>query len=810
MTTQTLANDARLDDLAAAGQLWPLLAACERRLADDPSAERARTYRGAALAGLGVGELALESIEGLDTADAKDIRKASVSMPSSRNTPHHAIDVCEKNLAAIGEYARELRDAFDGWAGAVRVGERRFFRCGDGNVLCDCAGRLTSARDEQHAARSVPLGFSVPEANTNVSELPGMLVIAGGRTPWLIDRVLGALRGGCQGYSPRVFIVEPLGASAVLDGLAMADFSVMLRTASTRWLVGPGAADDLRDTLMEVLEWKLPAGVISVDANESIAGAIKDATHAQLDMHRELTEAARRDCMTLTREHWQKRFESAIDTNNNPLHVLLPATRYSSFVRHAMEDLAGAIRRSGHEATVLLEPADDLRPAATFELGAHVKVQPDLTITANWPRATRTNAWPAGAPAVCWVQDMLGHVLDPGLGAAQGELDFMAGLVNGAMFRDFGYPKERAVFLSTPACPVKFHDAPTRMPVDRVDVAYVSHQSESPEAMVERVKQLAQSSTERTLIERIAGEVQLQVEGGHNEAITYHLLEKLTESCTNDIIGRANTATVSRLMLMLTMPLAERAHRHTTLRWAASACKRHGLVLGLYGDGWERTRFKSHARGRLEHSEALRAIYQSAGCHLHASLSTNAHQRVFECALSGGLMLRRGPSPDGAVVLQTQQCILAIGEPDFERIGYHGYLIATGDDPLEPDAGVYDVVRLCNTLGRKVRPAYDHEGTLIRPEWLDRTQATAVRKWLPEIPLEQFPDWSFDRGQQTLFCNETELEEMILRAVHDAHWRRETVAQHRERVLAFNTTDSFWSRLLHSIRAGLHSSGEYS
>jgi hypothetical protein len=62
----------------------------------------------------------------------------------------------------------------------------------------------------------------------------------------------------------------------------------------------------------------------------------------------------------------------------------------------------------------------------------------------------------------------------------------------------------------------------------------------------------------------------------------------------------------------------------------------------IYGRGWEsHPRFGRFARGVVAHDEELRACYQSAGAHLHASISSMVHQRVLECALSGGLVLCR-------------------------------------------------------------------------------------------------------------------------------------------------------------------------
>src|SRR6185295_6612152 len=69
---------------------------------------------------------------------------------------------------------------------------------------------------------------------------------------------------------------------------------------------------------------------------------------------------------------------------------------------------------------------------------------------------------------------------------------------------------------------------------------------------------------------------------------------------------------------------------------------RRGWRLRLYGRAWGDTpEFAEFARPPLDHGEPLRAAYQAAAAHLHISIHTLAHQRVMECALSGGLPLCR-------------------------------------------------------------------------------------------------------------------------------------------------------------------------
>src|SRR6185295_13062943 len=118
--------------------------------------------------------------------------------------------------------------------------------------------------------------------------------------------------------------------------------------------------------------------------------------------------------------------------------------------------------------------------------------------------------------------------------------------------------------------------------------------------------------------------------------------------------------------------------RHQTVAWAAELARERGWRLRLYGRGWaEVPELAEFARPEVSHGEALRACYRATAAHLHVSIYTLAHQRVMECALSGGLPLSR-LVPENLVVplrLRAQWALATRGEPvtrDAAR-GLHGF-----------------------------------------------------------------------------------------------------------------------------------------
>ena len=237
---------------------------------------------------------------------------------------------------------------------------------------------------------------------------------------------------------------------------------------------------------------------------------------------------------------------------------------------------------------------------------------------------------------------------------------------------------------------------------------------------------------------------------------------------------------------------------------AREICRRHGLRLRLFGRGWERHEsLAAYAAGDAAPGEDLRRAYATPACHLHASLCTNAHQRVFECALSGGLMLRRGPTPDESVI--RYEVVHRVADLDaFVRLPDGGRVLYVNADRLPAESSIYDAVRQVDAL-RTLPPQPVRPGSPTARLVLNRYWPEDRPTWPARADLAQYPDWAFDTASETRFHSRDELEKAILRATEDASWRSAAVADHRSRTLSFCTFDTFWSRVVELVRDELRS-----
>lgn len=647
------------------------------------------------------------------------------------------------------------------------------------------------------------LGLTPMTAGMTAGAAPGPILVSGLPDPGVLLELSTAITETRDGYTPRITVVEPDERAAREAMRVWRQQTDPARCPPIELLAGEHALRDLERSLAERRELELPSSVLGSDPAGRVAAVLADARRAQAEELRRALARVRAARVGRDRGWWARRYEQAL-AGGPPLRVLAMSSRYSTFVRHSIDRFVRAVEGAGHETRLLIEPAADAKLSALAYALGHETFDPDLVVSINWPRAVLgESAWPGGVPSVCWVQDMLGHLLDRRVGEAQTELDFMIGQVHGALFRDYGYPPRNRLFVPTPACSRQFAGSSHRRVGSRYDcdVAYLSHQSGDPSAFVaDAITAHAGAPGVEAVLRRIDADVRAALGDASIERLPdlWRLTADAIEAATG---SSADPSITSRFHLTFTLPLAERVHRHVTLDWAAEICRERGLSLGLFGRGWDaHPRLSRHARGEVEHDGELPAAYATPACHLHASLCTNAHQRVFECALAGGLMLRRGPTPDAsAIQAELVPRVAAIPGGVLVHPAYR--VLHVPSERRAPDDERYDAVRHAAALGVP-EPVPVGNGGLARVT-LNRYWPRNRPAWMPRARLADFPDWAYDTAGETMFCTKSELGWQIERAVSDRGWRDSAVADHRSRAGSFSTYDSLWDRLLRAVTRGL-------
>lgn len=583
-------------------------------------------------------------------------------------------------------------------------------------------------------------------------------------------------------FRQRVLIVEPDAATLALS-LSRVDLSQHGLAAERLVLfVGSNWHSALHAWLHDRLDLAIPGAVADAGFGNHLVTAVQELlralrseqgeTLANLKRSTETGDApGARDVLTA-----RTTLRDAAE-RNRPLSVLLCGSRYTTYVRHALEGLAEGLRALGHRTEILLEP-DDSSVLTQLAYRRRIEAcQPDLIITANYPRALLNGALPDAIPHVCWIQDSMPHLLDERIGHSVAETELFIGNTLPELCETFGYPTHTMVPACVPASEHRFHpgtiDQASR---DRwaCDVAFVSHHSETPEALRDRlIREMRGDSHGRTIVmafwdamPRLLAEAARSPLGPSiDHAIREHIARALSQELT--------PAQHSMIKHRVALPLFGRAFRYEALRWAKTICDRRSWSFRVYGHGWDRTPgFTTHAAGAIEHGESLRACYQATRVHLHLDPNTLTHQRVFECAMSGGLPIAR-----------------------FHHDALNPLLIAATSEAHEANANAWTEL----SLGKRYLTACDE--LCIEPMPCAQALSTQPRQppSMRKTMLQVFDShWLYAGLADVTFRDEPSLERALERAITDPDWRTERSTAMRTRMIGSVGMRAFAERMLAS------------
>jgi len=643
------------DDLvrmANGGAPWRFLPLGAQAIAQAPEDAPLRLLTAANFLRVGLRTPALELLDnlppGAPAGDVDALRQAAAALPEDRVPFGHRHATLRANLDALRTRDVDLTGHVEAWramAEAIDV-----FRAQDGNLAAREAGsgHWLRLRDDQGAARGLELPHT-PGAGSQDPRAPRPFILEGLDPPFMFKRLMAETSPAPDGYAPPVTLVQrdPL---EFLHGLSFADLRAELGQARLTVQVGEEAGRRLAEDLAARIDFHIKSHCISlptvVSRLEPSASAIVDDA---MELQRKELERAERETESVYAPRdsvfWSARLGEAQDGAGPPLRILIPTSRYTTFVRHSAADLADAFERAGCRTRILIEPDDHTRLSTVAFRRAFEEFEPDLIVLINYTRGNLGGACPANVPFVCWAQDAMGHLFDESIGRTQGPLDFLIGNVNSALTDRFRFPKDRVLRMPVAASTRRFTPL-ERDAVDdrfRCDIAYVSHQSEPVDRLRDRLaRQAAGAPAAQAAIKALLPEVKAFIAQCSAKAVAGEM-ERLVRSALRRSLGtEPDDRQVSLLLTQAGFPLADRVIRHEMIGWAAELAEEQGWTLKLFGRGWEaHPRFARHAAGEAAYGEELRQCYAGAVVHLHTSINALPHQRLIECAFSGGVPLVR-------------------------------------------------------------------------------------------------------------------------------------------------------------------------
>jgi len=460
------------------------------------------------------------------------------------------------------------------------------------------------------------------------------VVIGGADYLPVIPHALEAQKSLLHGRRVVIYFCEQ-DVDAFLRAMSKGEWWRLLAVDGVEWFVGADASARLPERL--ATEIARPLVRVTVTEDASIQDAVERATNQIVADREQWFRQAERYYASLGRGHWADVLGPA---PSRPPRVMLITTRFSTFLRYATRDLAAAFRRLGWETLVLQESDRFGQVTGLLVARSVAQFRPDLIWQINYLRSNWPGAVPDGVPFVCWDQDGMLHLLDRDQAASVGRFDFLACQGSGVGYiKNFGYPAEQLLYL--PMCVDRSIFRPCEsLGQPQVDVCYVSHHGWSvPQRIDLMLQDLPEDAREavRPVLQEYAARLDEQFRRT-GYPVRYDVSEEvLHEICRSRGI-RIEPDDMRRLHDYAYRVLANAVWRQQAVRWVIEA----GFGLRLYGAGWtENPEFRDYAAGEVEHGEPLRQVLCSSRAALQAVLAGNDHQRFWEAASCGAVVLMR-------------------------------------------------------------------------------------------------------------------------------------------------------------------------
>lgn len=682
------------------------------------------------------------------------IPEAAARVTLERNlralTTHDAETAMRLQTAEVSRY--ELYRGIDGVGQVLDLVTLRW--CGG---LCDHRAVARAALDGPPPIDlTAPLGFD------------------GIGTGELLAAFLRRSAGIVVGYSPAALVIEP-DAAALAVVLRLTDLSDVIGRPRVRLFVGDDAVESAAALLEADPDVPIPTTARRMLLTDRPIAAVDRLFGAALerraaDRARTLAEI-QREASHRDPAWWGRRYAEALSGRGEPLRVLGITSRFTTVLQYSMAELMSAAERAGCRTEIVKERYD-------YSIEYHVprrvsEFRPDLIVMLSRLRHEFPDV-PRDVPFLTWDQDALPCMRGEEVAAHLDRLTFVAGY--GAWFgrAHLGWPASQAL-PSPPVAAAHAYATAGERPEDprwQCDIAYISHCSETPRAMRDR---LAESFAVHPLLLRIyraaTDELLARSAAGHNWVPSeIHLLVLRTAAECGAVLRDA----VVRELCMTCMALSDRAFRHAALDWVAKHAERSRRSLRLYGNGWDRhPRLAPFAAGRVAFGDEFVAACRGAKLNLQLIEGGFIHSRSLDGLAAGGAFLTRTTRYD---LLRSHLKRLA--------------------DALAAD-GRGGVRQLRADEAPDVREAVSAlRGAL---EW----SPEAIDFWLKTIPLEPDALALMPDLPRISFASEEQAGAVIERLLGDDDERRAMAARMRVVAIEQFSYDAHWRRLIGFISDSL-------
>lgn len=790
------------------GQAWGLLDSSQRRIAAEPRSLAPRLERLGALVKLGLRTLVrLEAKQLIDAgapaATVEQLTATAEALPNDRIELEERETTLRVNLAHLRGVVEPSEEQLEAWR--REYGRIAWLRALDGNIVRvdEQAGRVGHLNN----IRGMAEPMLRPLLDTMAARTSRPIIYEGMDPPWFFSHVLSAPGPSIPpGFSARLLVVQR-DRGELLNGFACTDLGSGLGDGRIEWFIGEDAASRARAWLTERVDVSPPEAAIRspflrLPAEPGVSDIKKELDSLWHERLAAVSAAVLEPRTPRDRSYWQNRFNEAASGAGAPLRVMVITSRFSTYLRYICADLCAALERLGMTAKLHIEPDDHSVCSALYHLEAAAAFKPDLLVCPNYTRRDLAGRVPPDVPFVCWVQDAMPHLFEQDQGEKFGELDFVLGMIKDELADRYGYPRSRSLWVPMVASEQKFASGPApairtaaSVAADRdVDIAWVTHQGGSVEDhFAKLVEQSVRSAPKvEPVLSSAVGRIERIV--ADKPAFVHHELRQVSEDLVEQIRGIVGTAPeLEQFHNSFVVSIAERVFRMQTAAWITDMAERRGWRVRFFGRGWDgNPAFAQYAAGPVEHDDDLRRCYNSAALHIHASLNQPLHQRVAECAFSGGLVACR-ITRDVFSLLNGRSIVEA----------HHAGLLE--DDPDMPGfrrASIDGVPQLRRMIDRLRTLGLCGQEEFAGP-FLAWSQAKIDAELRADSEIMRAHTDAFESVSDLLFAGPDGLETIAQRSIEDESWRADRSAMLAQQLEPTMGIGSFIERMLAFVDRGL-------
>ena len=795
---------------------WQQLAIASAQVQKHPELADPRFVQIEALIGLGLSTLARREADRLDGATNQQARVESLTqsigaMACDRITLDQRESHLRANLNRLTDRVRFSESDVDQWRSIAQ--EISWYRASDGNIVrCnESLGRIAHLAD----TRTAHLRAVQPLVEQMGTKRLSPIILEGIDPHWLLGALLGAPSPDDAPMFRQRLLILQADLNELFDGLSCADIGEPIASERIEWFVGHDGPERLLGWWSDRLDDVPPTMVIqnplvrarAQPDGRAIMKLIDERWTKSLASHVQWVKGRTPKNKASIAAKLQRVLE-CIKADESPepgddldgLRVLIPTSRYTTYLQYVSRDLAQVLSRAGCECEIQIEDDDSSVYSKSNYLRAFREFDPDVVISINTPRPLISEHSPTDVVHVCWIQDAMDHLFDAKIGKQLGETDFVVGMVKRELIEQFEYPEKQASWMPMVASGSKFNPQKTIECQDYdCEIAWVTHQSEHPDLLksrlVDRMRQSSPGAVDGLIA--VLDEVKHLVTSVPHTRLFFDIDRLIDRVFFPNGVSEHNQVARSVLLNTQVIPYAERVFRHQVAMWASRIADRRGWRFRLFGNGWDQhPQLSGYAAGPVEHNDALVECYQRSAVHLHASVNQVMHQRVSECLLSGGLPLCRSLR-DAFAVVNNMVAVDAhdrkICEPVFDDAGDRiGHRVG-----IEKSTMAQQMIDELRRLGICEEDEY-RDASL---KWAgDKVQAAMESL---SDPIERANAQMFSDSTDLFFASESQLEALLDKAINEPAWRSARIEQGVAAMPKEMTMDGFVENLLTRIHAGL-------